>query len=282
MGRLRINKVYKWEFASGKENAEDWVCYCSETEEERRKRPGCLWKDWEKQEVSAQKYVSITIPLKLTGGISVNSKRSTDHDRPEEADFEQLTIQQIFENGEEKQSVPVIPGTSWAGAVRSRTKKLLKDLNCSEEAAERMINGWFGHVDVKAGKDKKTAQQSMIVIGESVLKNSVPLVTTRNKINRFSAATVDGALYTEKAYFGGETQLEIKIRKDKENCYQLLAAMLSFVAADIVRGYLSVGGQTAIGRGIFEGNGPVTGTISEQDMELYKKQLASMIQEGVC
>lgn len=122
----------------------------------------------------------------------------------------------------------------------------------------------------------------MIVIGESVLKNSVPLVTTRNKINRFSAATVDGALYTEKAYFGGETQLEIKIRKDKENCYQLLAAMLSFVAADIVRGYLSVGGQTAIGRGIFEGNGPVTGTISEQDMELYQKQLAAMIQKGVC
>ena len=99
-----------------------------------------------------------------------------------------------------------------------------------------MINGWFGYVDVKAGKGKKTAQQSMIVIGESVLKNSVPLVTTRNKINRFSAATVDGALYTEKAYFGGETQLEIKIRKDKENCYQLLAAMLSFVAADIVKG----------------------------------------------
>ena len=47
LGRLRINKVYKWEFASGKESAEDWVCYCSETEEERRKRPGCLWKDWE-------------------------------------------------------------------------------------------------------------------------------------------------------------------------------------------------------------------------------------------
>ena len=66
----------------------------------------------------------------------------------EEADFEQLTIQQIFENGEETQSVPVIPGTSWAGAIRSRTKKLLKDLNCSEEAAERMINGWFGYVDV--------------------------------------------------------------------------------------------------------------------------------------
>ena len=151
LGRLRINKVYKWEFASGKESAEDWVCYCSETEEERRKRPGCLWKDWEKQEVSAQKYVSITIPLKLTGGISIR-KYST---RPEEADFEQLTIQQIFENGEEKQSVPVIPGTSWAGAVRSRTKKLLKDLNCSEEAAERMINGWFGYVDVKAEKVKK-------------------------------------------------------------------------------------------------------------------------------
>lgn len=278
LGRLRIENVYKWEFTSGKESAKDWVCYCGETEESKRKRPGCLWKDWEKQEVSTQKYVSITIPLKLTGGISIR-KYST---RPEEADFEQLTIQQIFENGEEKQSVPVIPGTSWAGAVRSRTKKLLKDLNCSEEAAERMINGWFGYVDVKAEKGKKTAQQSMIVIGESVLKNSVPLVTTRNKINRFSAATVDGALYTEKAYFGGETQLEIKIRKDKENCYQLLAAMISLVAADIVRGYLSVGGQTAIGRGIFEGNGPVTSTISEQDMELYKKQLASMIQEGVC
>ena len=122
LGRLRINKVYKWEFASGKESAEDWVCYCSETEEEQRKRPGCLWKDWEKQEVSTQKYVSITIPLKLTGGISIR-KYST---RPEEADFEQLTIQQIFENGRGKAECSCDTGDKLGGCSPQQNKKVIK------------------------------------------------------------------------------------------------------------------------------------------------------------
>ena len=37
LGRLRIENVYKWEFTSGKESAKDWVCYCGETEESKRK-----------------------------------------------------------------------------------------------------------------------------------------------------------------------------------------------------------------------------------------------------
>ena len=42
LGRLRSNKVYKWEFASGKESAEDWVCYCSETDVYKRQFITCM------------------------------------------------------------------------------------------------------------------------------------------------------------------------------------------------------------------------------------------------
>ncbi len=64
------------------------------------------------------KFIKITIPLKLTGGISIR-KYST---KPEQADYEQITC-----NG-----VPVIPGNSWNGAIRADIVRILKELGCDQ------------------------------------------------------------------------------------------------------------------------------------------------------
>ena len=119
----------------------------------------------------------------------------------------------------------------------------------------------------------------MVRIDESILKNSNPLITVRNNVNRFSGATVEGALYKEKAYFGGDTVLKIKVQKDKDGLYKSLIALLYLVMKDIEKGYLSIGGATAIGRGLFTENGDITITFPEKDnLNECNKELIKIIQ----
>lgn len=186
-------------------------------------------------------YCKVTIPLRLTGGISIRKYSA----RLNEADFMQITLGS--ENSEKR---PVIPGTSWNGAIRADALGILKELNVKD--AETYINQWFGHVDKKDLEGKK-ARQSAIVIGESIINESVPLTMTRNKINRFDASTQDGALYTEISYFGGTTDLEIMVIKGIN--YKAILGLIMLVISDIVNGYVAIGGQTAVGRGLFEANG---------------------------
>lgn len=198
------------------------------------------YKSWaDSVEGQSEDYVKISVPLKLTGGISIR-KYST---RPNEADFEQITIHEKDKCGN---CIPVVPGTSWNGAIRSAVFSVLKDLNDKEALSH--VNQWFGYVDI----NNKKSGQSIVIFGESKIMDSVPLIMTRNKINRFDASTIDRALYTEKAFFGGHTSLEIMIKKDESRQYEELIGVLQIVISDIQKGYISFGGQTSVGRGIFE------------------------------
>lgn len=238
-GWIKVNKVYKHVF-SMKEKANEykqWVDFCLSGNECDEKS---VWEDWERG-LKQEKYVHIEIPLRLTGGISIR-KYST---KPEEADFEHLTI-----HGQGKEEVPVIPGTSWNGAIRDCARNILHELKIP--AINEKLRQWFGFVDT-LGKGESKGQQSMVVFKESQLRGAIPMKSTRNKINRFDASTVDGALYTERAYFGGRTILTMLVQKtDNVREYYPLIALLSLVIEEIKEGYLAVGGQTAVGRGIFE------------------------------
>ena len=96
----------------------------------------------------------------------------------------------------------------------------------------------------------------MISFNESILEDSVKMLSTRNRINRFDASTVDGALYSEVSCFGGTTILQIKVLKNDEN-YKAVIGLLLLVVEEIRKGYLAIGGQTAVGRGIFSENGEI-------------------------
>jgi CRISPR/Cas system CSM-associated protein Csm3 (group 7 of RAMP superfamily) len=131
---------------------------------------------------------------------------------------------------------PVIPGTSWRGAFRSRFAEFAGD--------ENRVNELFGFVCEKTNDSCK----SDIVFGESIITDFTSKAVTRNSVDRFSGATKDGALYTEETCYNGKTGLTFMIgRSWDEKSRNILAACI----ADLDKGYLAVGGLTSVGRGIF-------------------------------
>ena len=142
-------------------------------------------------------------------------------------DYEQLTL---------KDDRPVIPGTSWAGAFRHRIK--------SYGISEQQINDWFGYIDKTQNQSKK----SKIYFSETILSGGEFKQITRNSIDRFSAGTKEGALFTEKTYYNGKTTLEIRLNTNDVLLKKLVYACI----VDLCCGYLAIGGLTAVGHGMFE------------------------------
>lgn len=247
-GRVRVDSVSVISFSG--ETREEWIKYLNEEAEGVAEAiPFAEWKNGKNRNMF--RYERYIIPLTLTGGISIRRYSA----QPNRADFEHITS-----NG-----VPVIPGTSWNGAIRADARQLIKDMgktagipeNQISQIADSLIDIWFGKVKGKAEKD---AQQSMIVVSESEINGSKSLPMTRNNINRFTAGTKDGALYTEIAYIGGTTSLEYMIPRENEvpennrTMIKALSGIMRLVVRDICEGFVAVGGQVSVGRGIFNGD----------------------------
>lgn len=180
------------------------------------------------------KYDYMQVHLRQVGGISIRKYSAT----AGEVDFEHVTS-----NGK-----PVIPGTSWNGLIRRQIAEYLDDdiiSNCCVK-----INDWFGD----AKKRDTTGRASNIIIEESIIQDAKRIQITRNKISRFSAGVSNRALFSEVSYFNGDTVLGIKVKKsieeDPDN--SRIIGLLSLVIKDIDNGFIALGGQTAIGRGLFK------------------------------
>ena len=187
------------------------------------------YNEWEEIDILKNNtiYNVLKLNLELDGAISIRkySTRPSQNKNHPEPDYEQLIV---------NNNTPVIPGTSWAGAFRHR----MRDLGLSETE----INGLFGWVN------KTNALKSAIRFSESELKHAQEKVMTRNAINRFSGGITDGALFTERTWYGGKTDLTIlctRLMTEREK--NALAATVT----DLHYGYLAIGGLTAIGRGRF-------------------------------
>jgi CRISPR/Cas system CSM-associated protein Csm3 (group 7 of RAMP superfamily) len=175
-------------------------------------------------------YVIIKLQLVQNGAISIR-EYSTDvsDDNDPLPDFKHIAL---------SDGTSVIPGTSWAGAFKSKYVELAG----SEEAAEKL----FGYVNENDKKDPCAC--SRIIFSESIIRDDLLKTMTRNSIDRFSAAAKDTALYTERTSYNGKTELEIIL---KEDVTAREKAILGAVILDIHNGFLSVGGLTSVGRGMF-------------------------------
>jgi CRISPR/Cas system CMR subunit Cmr4 (Cas7 group RAMP superfamily) len=150
--------------------------------------------------------------------------------------------------------VPVIFGTSWAGAIRSGLHRLLKPL--WGEETQQKLDAHFGCETNNDGQ--KDTIPSKLIFDASFLDADNAQVEgyrtiTRVKINRFTGGAADGALFTECPWVGGSTKLVVRWprgesqSKDKE--------LLLFALDAMDKGILNVGGESAIGRGFFKVEG---------------------------
>jgi hypothetical protein len=192
------------------------------------------WKHYTPSELDNE-YTTITVGLKLDGSIMIRDTRSLDGSED---------YKHISQNG-----VPVIYGTSWAGAIKGGLYKLL--LRIKGEQTEEFLNSMFGYVS----EDDKTTQPSNIRFDMSELKVEEGLeheqgfrTLTRVKINRFTGGAADGALFTERPWIGGKTALTIRYPKGDEQCEALLRLALDAID----KGIITIGGETAVGRGVFK------------------------------
>lgn len=174
--------------------------------------------------------LKLTIGLKSIGGISIR-EYTTDvsDDETVMPDYKMLSLH--TKNGN-----PVIPGTSWAGVIRSRMSEFLEP---------NKIESLFGFVNER----EKSVQKSKIIIDESVLSGGVFKNITRNALNRFTGKTKDKSLYTESTYYFGNTNLSLAFTEKPDE--EIKKALL-FTLADLHNGLISVGGLVSIGRGLFE------------------------------
>ena len=198
---------------------------------------------------------TIEVELKQLGGISIRSYSA----KAGEVDFEH-----IKSNGE-----PIIPGTSWNGLIRKQVEYYNEIFykNGFKYDTEKI----FGYVNENKG------QASKIIIEESIIDGGKEISLTRNKIDRFSGGAADSALFSEKAWFNGTTKLTIKL--PAQNNYIRLLILLTI--KDIENGLIALGGQTAIGRGIFEvENVYLNGELINLDDKISKFDCSELSKNG--
>ena len=179
-------------------------------------------------------YDTIEVILKQLGGINIRSYSAKKDD---------VDYRSICSNG-----VPVIPGTSWSGLIRRQVNYYNNEI-CKQGFTKGNIDEWFGYVKESNG----SAKASSIIVEESGISNFKTFRLTRNKIDRFSGGSAESALYSEEIVFNGDTYLTIKVKKElngQDNKY--IIGLIALVIKDIANGLVAIGGQTAIGRGLFE------------------------------
>lgn len=198
-----------------------------------------------------QNEMVLRLKLKLKSGLSIRTyttdivPKSNNSNGP---DFKQMTA---YDPNNEIHAV--IPGSTWAGAFRSRIMSL------TPKEYQDTCKNCFGYVrEEKEGRNKgrkPTAdkKKSLIVFDESFVYGGVDKDLSRNAIDRFSGGTIDGALFTESSHYYGTCDLNITFRKPENSNYpQHFLNAFAAAITDLHYGYLSIGGETSIGRGVFE------------------------------
>lgn len=145
-------------------------------------------------------------------------------------------------------SVPVLSGTSLAGALRARAFRIAKTIG-SEEKASEMINRLFGP-EIKSPADKASASQ--LITTENEITNPLNLVQQRIKIDRFTGSSFPTALFDEQPIFeqnGTNVKFKVQIQKPENAQIGLLLLLLK----DLWTGDLPLGGEASVGRGRLRG-----------------------------
>ncbi len=225
-GKVKFSdlKIYKFEFPKDKESYFSYLDKGTLSEKNTISLEAeSLNKKKKKSYFSMEAEFSIKNSLVIGGGYS------------EEADKAHLKS-----NNEN-----VLPGTSLKGVLRTRAEAIIGVLSNSEEKVKEFINPLFGFTDENAKKKSK----SRIIIEETHIKETKEAIHQRIRIDRFTGAVCEGALFNTQALWGGKAKISLKIKEPKEEEIGLCLLLLK----DLWTGDLPLGGEKAIGRGVLKG-----------------------------
>lgn len=200
------------------------------------------WNDSEMEELSKWRkkhqktyeiktpYTKISISLNIKNTLNIRNYSLNALD----VDSEQINID----------NRAVIPGTSWSGMFRKRAKEILKEINYNYDS-NYMLDNLFG----KIGENEETIS-SRIIFDESMDKQeeSKMAYIHRTKIDRFTGGACNKGLFSSKVAVGGDFDLNIMIK----DCKNYEISLIILVIKDIMNGLVAIGGETNVGRGIFE------------------------------
>lgn len=174
-------------------------------------------------------------------------------------DYGQLTVM----SPADKSPKAVVPGSSWAGAVRSYLAERIVELGGADswEAAQRRLDPFFGTWAVFGQRDKLAG--SAVIFEESVIEDGRFLTLVRNSIDRFTGGAANQALFCERVCAGGKLELQIRWQERGEldgtafrgrdlsqKEHKILCGLLLWAYFGLQHGILPIGGETGVGRGI--------------------------------
>lgn len=149
----------------------------------------------------------------------------------------------------QRERVPVLSGTSLAGALRARAFKIARlvapPTEAGKEAAQNVIDSLFG-ADMDTGAKPEASRLSVYERVISDVEHT--LVQNRVSLDRFTGGTRDGALFSEQPLFGqAQSLVTVDLQLANPHAYEI--GLLLCLLKDLWTGDLPLGGEISIGRG---------------------------------
>lgn len=153
--------------------------------------------------------------------------------------------------------VPILSGTSLAGAIRARALRIANTIWPSDSVqAHYLVDETFGR-RIKQSTDEPTG--SRLIVHEAVLQGTRALVQNRVKIDRFTGGSYPQALFSQEPAIGGEgasVRIVLELRQrvsDPTALQRAQIGLLLLVLKDLWTGDLALGGESSVGRGRLQG-----------------------------
>ncbi|CZE46256.1 RAMP superfamily CRISPR-associated protein [Campylobacter geochelonis] len=219
LGKIKCKKleICKFDFANDKNAFENYINAKFSNNYEPKFKP-------EKLSNTTEISLSLNIINSLLIGSTPDEKSDAD-------------VVSLNENGEF-----LLSGTSLKGALRNQALKIANTF-----AKGDLVDELFGYIS--EDKEQK-AKKSRIKVSETQINKAVRKLHQRIKIDRFSAATIDGALFDSEAIFGSDDML---VNLEITNASKQELGLILLTLKDLCTGFLAVGGNKNIGRGVFSG-----------------------------
>lgn len=153
----------------------------------------------------------------------------------------------------------IIPGTSLKGVIRSESERILKYLNYDNNEIIDVFGG-----SIESGCEKKNFA-SKLRVQDSTINKVRSKIYNRIKIDKFTAKTIQGALFNEEV-LSGELKINATLRTDDKK----FVGLIGMIFRDVALGKISIGSGNNVGRGRIAGKELI---VTEGNNTLFKWNL---------